>query len=99
MLATFLEASHVGFRLFNSASVARPRLCDDVNADAWKLPQLLGDTGDPEQRSFSVGIQIDQHIDVARQQSSRLGRPMQVLAARSAPKVRVMLSCFLDTLT
>jgi hypothetical protein len=34
------------------------RLCDDVNADAWKLPQFLGDTGDPEQRSFSVGIQI-----------------------------------------
>ena len=65
----------------------------------WKLPQLLGDIGDPEQRSFSVGIQIDQHIDVASSSRVASRDPMQVLAARSAPKVHVMLSCFLDTLT
>jgi hypothetical protein len=42
-----------------SALVARSRACHEVNPDPWKLPQLLCDTGDHEQRFSSIGIQID----------------------------------------
>src|SRR5512132_4141386 len=95
MLATFLEAFHVGFRLFNSASVARPRLCDDVNADAWKLPQLLGDTGDPEQRSFSVGIQIDQQSMSLGSSRAASGDQCRSSQLGRLPKLTACLHVFL----
>jgi hypothetical protein len=46
-------------RLFNLGVGSPTRACHEVNPDPWKLPQLLGDTGDHEQRFSSIGIQID----------------------------------------